>query len=579
MLRELSIENFAVVDSLTLEFAPGFTVLTGETGAGKSIIIESLAAITGERLPASVVKSGAEAARVEAVFEASDAPKALAVLEEAGIDTDDDLVIITRTIAPGRSRYWINRRSATQALVQELTRYLVDIHGQHEHQALLHEPVHLRYLDEFGGKKIRELCEEYGELWERLGSVRRELEDLRVIDRERAQREDLLRFQVNEIKAANLQPGEEEELLREREVLQNIERITEAVAAAVRALGGEHEGAVELLEMAVAELSDAGEHDPRLGEIARQLEEAAIIAQEARRSLDDIAVSLEFEPGRADEVESRLAEIKRLKRKYGDTIEEILGFCERAEAELAALETSEERIAELERQIEKLERQAGEVAEKLSAARREAAKKLEARIIKQLAELGMKQAVFEVEIARTEADDGLPGTDGKRWAASGEGIDRVRFMLSANPGEPPKPLREVASGGELSRLMLAFKTVCSRGTEIPTLVFDEIDVGIGGLTGHAVGRKLAELGRGAQVLCVTHLAQIACRADHHFVVEKVPARKKTSVIVRRLDKREERIEELARMLGGRRDQAAARAHAEQMLEQAAEEADKKAKAK
>ncbi len=579
MLRELSIENFAVVDSLTLEFAPGFTVLTGETGAGKSIIIESLAAITGERLPGSVIKSGAEAARVEAVFEAADAPKALAVLEEAGIEADGDLIIITRTIAPGRSRYWVNGRSATQALVQELTRYLVDIHGQHEHQALLHEAVHLRYLDEFGGKKIRELREKFRELWERLGAVRRELEQLRMAERERAQREDLLRFQVSEIRAANLRPGEEEELLQEREVLQNFERITEAVAAAVRALGGEQEGAVDLLEMAVAELSDAGEHDPRLAEIARQLEEAAIIAGEARRSLGDIAASLEFEPGRADEVESRLAEIKRLKRKYGDTVEEILAFAERAEAELAALETSEERIVELEGQIEELERQAGEVAEELSAARRQAAERLEARIVKELAELGMKQAVFEVEIGRAEADDGLPGADGKRWAATADGIDRVRFMLSANPGEAPKPLREVASGGELSRLMLAFKTVCSRGTEIPTLVFDEIDVGIGGLTGHAVGRKLAELGRRAQVLCVTHLAQIACRADHHYVVEKVPGRKKTTVVVRRLDKREERVEELARMLGARRDQAAARQHAEQMLDQAAEEAGRKVRAK
>ncbi|MBC7286822.1 MAG: DNA repair protein RecN, partial [Armatimonadetes bacterium] len=493
------------------------------------------------------------------------------IAEEAGIPVDDGAIIITRLIAPGRSRYWVNRRPATQALVQDLNRHLLDIHGQHEHQALLHEPLHLRYLDEFAGEAVAELLARYRQVYEHLLEVRRELDELRLAERERAQREDLLRFQVKEIRSANLQPGEEESLGQERRLLQNLGRITEAVAGAMRKLGGEELGAVDMLEAAAAELSAVAEHDQRLADIGRQIDEAAIIASEARRSLEDFIVALEFEPGRADEVESRLAEIRRLKRKYGDSIEEILRYAERAEEELARLETSEERIAQLEKEVSRLENEAGALAEELSKERHQAAEKLEGRIMRELAELGMKRAVLKVELQRAEDAEGLPAPDGSRWAATADGIDRVRFLLAANPGEAPKPLRDVASGGELSRVMLAFKTVCRRGAEIPTLVFDEIDVGIGGLTGHAVGRKLAELGQRAQVICVTHLAQIACRADHHIVVEKITRRDKTAVTLRVLADRQEQVDELARMLGACPGDPTATEHAQQMLEQAAEE--------
>ncbi|MCX7599516.1 MAG: DNA repair protein RecN [Armatimonadetes bacterium] len=572
MLRELVVENFALIDRLRLEFAEGFNVLTGETGAGKSIIIGALGAALGARVSAELVRSGEEAARVEAVFEAADAPKAMAVLEEAGLG-EDETIIIARAISQDRSRYWINGRPATQGLVQEVTRHLVDVHGQHEHQTLIHEHTHLRFLDEFAGDETRAVLARYRQVYEELCSARAERARLRQLRRERAQREDLLRFQVAEIREAHLELNEEERLREERARLQNFERISEAVAAATASLGGAgREGAIDLLGAAAGDLSRAGEYDARLAEIAQQLDTAAVAASEALRSLDEYRELLEFEPGRLEQVESRLAELARLKRKYGETIGEVLAFAERAEAELAAMEHGEEREAELERRCEELRADAGRVAEELSQLRRRHAERLEKTIVRELAGVGMKQAVFGVEFRREPAEDeeGLPGADGQVYRATEDGLDAVRFLLSANPGEPARPLSQVASGGELSRLMLVFKSVCGRGGEIPTLVFDEVDVGIGGLTGHAVGRKLAELGGRAQVLCVTHLPQIACRASHHLLVEKAMRKGRTVVVVRHLGA-EERVEELARMLGGRRDHTSALSHARQLLAEAAQE--------
>ena len=568
MLRELSVENFAIIDKLHLELAPGFTVLTGETGAGKSIIIEALGAALGERLGAEVIRPGEQSARVETVFDAADAPRALALLDESGIDRDGDLVIVTRVLGADRSRYWINGRSATQALVQDVTQYLVDIHGQHEHQVLIHDRVHLRFLDEFGGSDLREAAGRYRELWDRLQDVLRQLTELCQAERDRAQREDLLRFQVREICEAGLHPGEEEELREERSRLQNSERITEAVASARRALAGDgRPGATDLLGQAARDLQSAAQYDSRLAELARQVEQAAINAAEALRSLDDHAELLEFEPQRLEEVESRLVEIQRLKRKYGDTVEEILAHLKRAQTELSSLENSQERAEELEQEVQALRAQAGEAAEELSRQRQKHARRLTEVVRRELGNLGMGQAAFKVDFQRQEDASGLPLSDGRTYAAGPEGVERVRFLFDAAGGDDPRPLSQVASGGELSRLMLVFKTVCARGADIPTLVFDEVDVGIGGLTAHAVGRKLQQLGQKAQVLCVTHLPQLASRAAQHFTVDRHISRKRATVVVRLLQD-EERIEELARMLGGRRDQESARKHAEQLLAEA-----------
>jgi DNA repair protein RecN (Recombination protein N) len=573
MLRELLVESFALVDRLEVSFGPGLNALTGETGAGKSIVIGALGAALGARVGGDVVRSGEEAARVEAVFDATGAPRALEALEEAGIVVED-VVIVSRSIAADRSRYWVNGRPATQGLVQEVTRHLVDIHGQHEHQTLIHEHTHLRFLDEFAGGDGRAALEAYRAAFEELRSARAELARLRDLSRERGQREDLLRFQVAEIREAALEPGEEERLREERSRLQNFERISAAVAEATGSLGGGEgrDGALDLLGRAVGELEGAGQHDPRLADLARQLDGAAIAASEALRSLDGYRELLEFEPGRLEEVESRLALIGRLKRKYADTVEEILALGDRAEAELAALDTSEERAEELRRRVEGLRKEAGALAERLSEARRGAADGLRKVVERELGGMGMKQAALAVELGReaAEGDEGVVGADGQAWRAGEDGVDVVRFLLSANPGEPLRPLSQVASGGELSRLMLVFKTVCARGADIPTLVFDEVAVGVGGLTGHAVGRRLAELGTRAQVLVVTHLPQIACRAGMHLFVDKPVRKGRATVTVRALGG-DDRVEELARMLGGRRDHDSALDHARQMLAEAAQE--------
>ncbi len=568
MLCELSVENFAVIEKLRLELGAGFTALTGETGAGKSIIIGALGAALGERLTGDVIRAGEDTARVEAVFDVADTPRALAVLDEAGIEREGDLIIVTRAIAPDRSRYWVNRRPATLSLVQEVTRHLVDIHGQHEHQALIHEGIHLHYLDGFGGRDLAAAAEEYHGLWRELQQAQDRLASLRRAERDRVQREDLLRFQAGEIREARLQPDEDGALREERARLQNAERITQSVAEARQALAGEGgEGAVDLLGRAVESLRGVAEFDSRLAELAGQVEQASIAAGEALRSLDDHTALLDFEPGRLEEVESRLAEIQRLKRKYGDSVGEILAHLERCEAELADLESGQEMAEQLERQLAELRGRAGEAAEVLSAQRHEHAARLQEVVRRELTNLGMKQAAFTVEFAREEEAEGLPGADGRRYAATADGLERVRFLFDAAGSEEPRPLSQVVSGGELSRLMLVFKTVCARGSEIPTLVFDEVDTGIGGLTAHAVGRKLAELGRRAQVLCVTHLAQIASRADGHLMVDRQVRQKRASVSVRPL-KGQERVEELARMLGARRGQEAAREHAEQLLAEA-----------
>ena len=566
MLRDLVIQNFALVERLELSFGGGFNALTGETGAGKSIVIGALGAVLGARVGSDVIRSGADAARVEAVFDAADSPRALALLEESGLG-DGDTIILARAIASDRSKYWINGRPATLGLVQEVTRHLVDIHGQHEHQTLLHEFTHQRFLDEFAGDDVRVPLVAYREAFAGIRSATDELADLRRLRRERAQREDMLRFQVEEIRAAGLESGEDDRLHEERARLQNIGRISEAVAGAVRALGDG--GASDSLGQASGDLSSVTQFDSRLADIATQIEQAAIVAGEALRALDAYAEFLEFDPARQEQVEARLNEIARLKRKYAEGLDEILAFADKAEAELSALEHGEEREAELERCIAELRTEAGRRAEVLSAARTKHAARLRKVVISELSHLGMQNAIFEVDLAREPAgeSEGLPASDGASVRAHADGIDVIRFLLSANPGEAPKPLSQVASGGELSRLMLVFKTVCARGHEVPTLVFDEVDTGIGGLTGHVVGRKLAELGRRAQVLSVTHLPQIACRAEHHFFVDKIVRRGRSTIEIRELSG-EDRVEEVARMLGGRREHGTALQHAEQMLAEA-----------
>jgi DNA repair protein RecN (Recombination protein N) len=571
MLRELSVENLALIDSLSISFGEGFTVLTGETGAGKSIIIDALNAVLGERMGAEFIREGESRASIEAVFDASDAPRALEALERAGLrEEDDDTVILSRDIAGGRSTYRINRRVATLGVLQDIGRHLVDIHGQHEHQTLIHEENHISFLDAFGGPQHLALRREFEAQYQRFVDAGQALSQLHLDERERAQRTDMLRFQVKEIEAAELSSDEEEALGVERLRLQHAERLREAITEAHELLdgeGGEGMSALAATQTAAREVTAAARLSPDLAEIAGELQSAAAVLGETARSLAEYLHGLEADPDRLERIEERLALIGRLKRKYGDSVADILAFGERCARQLAELENLENRADELRAQVEAARKTAGKAAVALSKSRRALAGRLDAAVVKELRGLGMAAAQFEMELGREEDPDGLPAEGDGRCKATRRGIDQGRFLFSANAGEALRPLSKVASGGELSRLMLVFKSICSRGAEIPTIVFDEVDAGIGGRVANAVADRLVAVSAAGQVLCVTHLPQIARLARHHIRVEKRVEGGRTVVRVQPLAG-EERVSEMARMLGAEESDLAARRHAEELLRDA-----------
>lgn len=570
MLIELSIKSFALIDDLTLALQPGLSVLTGETGAGKSIIIDALSAALGERVGAEVVRTGADSATVDAVFDLSNCERAGAAVREAGLDQGDDtLVVLSRQIGGGRSLCRVNGRPVTAAVLQSISRHLVDIHGQHEHQALIHEESHLEFLDNFGPPEHLGLRQDYVQAYQEWRSVAARLEDLRQNSRERVRRLEVLRFQVEEIREAEVRAEEEEELTAERKRLNSVEKLRELAAQAAELLSGGEEGigATAALQQAAENIQRLAAIDAALLANAEELQSAANVVTEAEHVLHRYAGSLESDPRRLEEIESRLDLLARLKRKYGETLADVLSYLQSAERELAEVEGSEDEEARLVVAVERAREAAGATGLKLSKARTALGKQLARAITEQVTPLGMPAARFEVASTRCEDPGGLPG-DGKTWAAATRGLDDIRFLFCANPGEELRPLAKVASGGELSRIMLAFKSLCSRGSEIPTIVFDEVDAGIGGQTAHKVGQRLNELARRAQVLCVTHLPQLAGLADCHLHVEKQVTGGRTTVAVRTLSQ-DERAEELARMFGADDDDATARRHAEKVLKEAA----------
>jgi DNA repair protein RecN (Recombination protein N) len=564
MLTELLIRNLAIIDEVQVPFRQGFNVLTGETGAGKSIIIHALNFLVGGKSDVDLIRTGAETMLVEAVFDLSKCPQMKAVLEEVGFEPDDETLILSRELSKaGKSRCRVNGRAATVAMLKQIGKALVDIHGQHEHQSLLEPANHLRFLDAFGSEDLMALKERYTNLYRQLMQVERELTELQRSERERMQRLDLLRYQAEEIDRANLKEGEEEELLQERQLLANAERIAERVSYAVRQLMDDG-GSLDSLGEAIQALKEIAELDLSLREWHNSLSQAFDTIQEIGFELERYASRIEFDPERLEEVESRLDLLKILKRKYGDSVSAILQYRQQIEQELQRLETSEERLEILQREREQLRRELAETAKALSEARQEIARQLERTVQNHLKALMMERARFKVAIDRLPDPNGLQLPEGT-FAFGRDGIDQVEFLISTNPGEPLKPLAKIASGGEISRTMLALKASLQRTHEIPVLVFDEIDVGIGGKTAEAVGEKLREVSRYAQVLCVTHLPQIAALADWHLQVEKITEGKRTRVIVTPLEY-EERVKELARMLSGKQITQASLQHAQELLQ-------------
>ncbi len=552
MLTELHIRNFAIIEQLTLTFDAGFTVFTGETGAGKSIILDAVEALMGARAESALVRSGAERALIEGTFrlEARARPAVHAILEREDLLDDPDYLTLGREIrANGRSVARLNGRTVNAALLREVGAHLVDLHGQSEHLSLLRPRQHIRLLDRYAG--CEDLLAAYRSTLRRLQAVRRERARLSAEAQDAARRADLLAYQVNEIEAAALTADEEERLQAERSRLANAETLS---ALAQRALQALDEGAptAPAATDLVGEAAEALEHlralDAGQEALSQQVGAALETLSESARLLRLYLEDIEFDPARLDEVEERLELIHNLKRKYGASIAEVLAFAEKARRELESITHSEERLNRLQAEEERLLQTLSHQAQALSKARRAAADALSAAIQSQLTDLRMEGALFRVEFRTRPAPDGLPMPDGTRLAFDRDGHEQAAFLIAPNPGEGFKPLVKIASGGETARLMLALKHVLAQADPVPTLVFDEIDQGIGGRVGAVVGRKMRQLAQSHQVLCITHLPQLAAYGTQHYHVQKHVQGERTHTRVARLEG-DARLRELAHMLG------------------------------
>lgn len=552
MLVELHIENFAVVERLRLRFHHGLNLLTGETGSGKSIIVDSLGLLFGSRASADLVRSGTERARISGIFDLPDSPAVRTVLEEAGIALEENELLIEREIlANGKSRAFAASRPVTAAVLKQLAPWLGDIHGQNEQQQLYDAVAQRGILDEFAGAESAR--ETVGGIFRAWKDCDRELEEITRREQEQLRLADLWTFQRKEIEALDLKAGEEDELANEKRVLQNVTRLSEHAEAAFTALYDAPDSALAQARTAQRRVDELARIDGQLAEVAELLRPAVIALEEAGRTLRDYLGHLEADPARLETVETRLAGIEKLKRKYGASIEEILAFLAELQGKMRTVESASELRAEIEVRRKKLAGEYETAAGKLTELRKRAARKLETRVETELAALAMAGTTFRISFAE------CPWTE--------EGRDAVVFLVSANKGEEPRELSKVASGGEVSRIALAIKTCLERerpgGTQ-HLLVFDEVDAGIGGEAAEAVGRRLKGLSRAYQVLCVTHQAQIASFADFHYRVEKKESRGRTVAVVVELDG-PERTREIGRMLSGQRLTPEALQHAEQLI--------------
>ncbi|PYM93317.1 MAG: DNA repair protein RecN [Candidatus Rokuibacteriota bacterium] len=552
MLCEIRIRNFAVIDSVTAPFSPGLNVLTGETGAGKSMLIDALLLVRGARAQSDVIRSDSETATVEAVFEVEPGSPAVIALHDAGLALDEGRLVLRRELArSGRHRAFVNDSPVTVGLLERLGDHLVEVHGQHEHQRLLEPSRQLELLDRFADAE--ELLDRVGDLFAKYRAARAEVERTRATERDRVQREDLLRFQLSELDGARLRVGEEEELRTERRRLQHAERLTIGLGELGRLLSEDEDSATSRLHRAARLLRDLGRLDPAFAAPADTLDGAGALVEDALAGVRALRESIAAAPGRLEAVDERLDVLTRLKRKYGDSEEAMLTLREQVGAELERLGRHEEILAEQERMLGELRMELTQTAAALADRRQSAAERFATRAERELRHLGMDRARFTIAVERAPDEQVGP-----------HGLDRVEFRLSTNPGEDVRPLARVASGGELSRTMLALKAVLTRADRVPTMVFDEVDSGIGGRVAAVVAQKLATAAEGRQVLCVTHLAPIAARAVHHVRVSKGVRSGRTRVSAEVLTG-EPRVEEIARMVAGERVTDTARGHARELL--------------
>jgi DNA repair protein RecN (Recombination protein N) len=548
MLKSLRIKNYALVGHLEAEFKPGLNIISGATGAGKSIIVGAVNLILGERASSEAVRTGFDKASIEGEFKLQDDPALKGLLAKLGMIPQDDVLIIRREISSrGQSKCFLDDRLVTLGSLKSIGDRLADLHGQHEHQSLLNVERHLEYLDSYAD--LGGIIERVGQAFHLLKNKRRYLEDLQSSKSRDEERSRLYEFQIQEIDTANLTPDEEETLKGQRKVLENAESLFEISSNLYQQL---YEGEASILERLGSmsrELTKTTGVDSRLKEPSETLESSLIALQDAARFLEDYKTHLEFDPQKLEMIRERVNLLNTLKRKYDKSVEEILAYRDQMQGELERIESKDQSISNLEQEIVGLSETLAQGCCLLSQKRKTKASQLSRKIQKALSDLGMPKTRFEIKVSQREDENGVLEIDGKRYFIDEKGMDQVEFFVSPNPGEDLKPLAKIASGGEISRIMLALKSILAKVDRLETVIFDEIDVGIGGEVASVVGRSLKDLASSHQVIVITHLQQIASQADHHFNVFKESAKGRTVTRIRILD-RDERVKEIARMISG-----------------------------
>jgi DNA repair protein RecN (Recombination protein N) len=558
LLQELSIKNFAIIDELTVSIEEGLTVLTGETGAGKSIIIDAVHLLVGGRGSSEFVRHGEKKAEIEGLFTLEDEKHpCYKKAEEFGIEVEEGMIILRRDIsAQGKSVCRINGKLVTIAILRELGSTLIDIHGQHEHQELMNETLHLTLLDQFASAQLKPSLQNYREVYKEFEAVQGRLKKYNENEQEMAHRLDLIQFQLSEIENASLVPGEDESLIEEKNKLMNFEKLFQSLQNCYNSIQGEGRG-LDWTGLAMSHIEGAAEIDSKYDRLMEAVSNSFYLLEEAAGTVRSELDELEFEPDRLNVIEGRLNEINTLKRKYGPSIEEILEYSSAIEEEIETVTNKDTLIHDLEKKLQSLEKDLYLEAEQLSSIRKKAAKRLTAKIHEQLKELYMDKTTFEVRFIQEPSKSG-------QFKYRKDGADQIEFYISPNPGEPLKPLSKVASGGELSRVMLALKTIFSKHQGITSIIFDEVDTGVSGRVAQAIAEKIYQVSVNSQVMCISHLPQVAAMADSHLYIAKKSTRGRTSTSVTSL-KVEEKIREIGRMISGVEITDLTREHAKELL--------------
>lgn len=551
----MSIKNFAIIESLGVSFQKGLTVLTGETGAGKSIIIDAISLVAGGRGSSEFVRFGCNKAEIEGLFLLdNDNHPCIEKGKELGIDISDGMVVLHRDILTnGKSICRINGKLVTLGILREIGRTLIDIHGQHEHQDLMNSERHLPMIDQFDEKRTVPAIEEYQQLYNQFLKLKKQLKGLTENEQKMAHRLDLIQFQLSEIKNAELEPGEEEALINEKSQLSNFERIHTSVTRSYKALSGEQQG-LDWVGLAMSELEDVSSLNDKLKAIFENISSSFYLLEEATSSLRDQIDLLEFDPERLDFIETRLNEIRFLKKKYGQTVEDVLEYAAKIEDEIDQIQNREVHLDRLRKNIKEIQNDLQLEAENLSEIRKQIAEKLKHEIHKELKDLYMAKTVFDIQFALPDPPEFLS-----------TGIDKVEFLISTNPGEPLKPLTKIASGGELSRIMLALKSIFSKHQGITSIIFDEVDTGVSGRVAQSMAEKIYKISNGSQVLCITHLPQVAAMADAHLYISKETKGDRTVTSISELQS-EEKVKEVARMISGVEITDLTKRHASELLQ-------------